>query len=52
MKNAEISIHLGERWKNMTPAQKQPFYDEAAKIKMEHKIKHPGLFGCKQESLS
>jgi len=41
MKNAEISIHLGERWKNMTPAQKQPFYDEAAKIKMEHKIKHP-----------
>lgn len=41
MNNADISVRLGERWKAMTPAQKQPFYDEAAKIKAEHKMKHP-----------
>ena len=42
MNNADISVRLGEIWKGMTHVQKQPYYDEAAKIKAEHKLKHPG----------
>ena len=42
MNNADISVRLGEKWKAMTPQQKQPFYEEAAKIKADHKLKHPG----------
>jgi len=41
MNNADISVRLGEKWKAMTPQQKQPFYEEAAKIKADHKLKHP-----------
>ena len=42
MNNADISVKLGELWRAMTVEQKQPFYDQAAKIKEKHKKDNPG----------
>nr|XP_026689798.1 transcription factor protein isoform X2 [Ciona intestinalis] len=41
LNNADISVRLGERWNSMTAAQKQPYYDQADKIKADHKKEHP-----------
>uniref|UniRef100_H2YCM0 Sex-determining region Y protein n=1 Tax=Ciona savignyi TaxID=51511 RepID=H2YCM0_CIOSA len=42
LNNADISVRLGERWNAMTSTQKQPYYDQAEKIKQDHKKMHPG----------
>ncbi|XP_076805891.1 uncharacterized protein LOC143449537 isoform X2 [Clavelina lepadiformis] len=39
--NAEISVRLGERWQQLKPSEKQPYFDQAAKIKAEHKREYP-----------
>ncbi|XP_039264109.2 uncharacterized protein LOC120339935 [Styela clava] len=41
MTNADISVMLGERWSSMRPEEKQPYYDEADKIKHQHKKDFP-----------
>ncbi|KFQ34026.1 Transcription factor SOX-30, partial [Mesitornis unicolor] len=41
-KNAEISVQLGLEWTKLTEEQKQPYYDEAQKIKQRHREKFPG----------
>ncbi|NXI54164.1 SOX30 factor, partial [Chloroceryle aenea] len=40
--NAEISIQLGLEWSKLTEEQKQPYYDEALKIKQKHREEFPG----------
>ncbi|NXF04607.1 SOX30 factor, partial [Smithornis capensis] len=40
--NAEISVQLGLEWSKLTEEQKQPYYDEANKIKMRHREEFPG----------
>ncbi|XP_058704900.1 transcription factor SOX-30 isoform X1 [Poecile atricapillus] len=40
--NAEISIQLGLEWSRLTEEQKQPYYEEANKIKMRHREEFPG----------
>lgn len=40
--NAEISIKLGQIWHELGIEGKRPFYEEAERIKVRHKIDHPG----------
>lgn len=40
--NAEISVQLGLEWSKLTEEQKQPYYDEAHKIKQKHREEFPG----------
>lgn len=40
--NAEISVQLGLEWSKLTEEQKQPYYDEARKIKQRHREEFPG----------
>ncbi|NXT73301.1 SOX30 factor, partial [Zapornia atra] len=40
--NAEISVQLGLEWSKLTEEQKQPYYDEALKIKQKHTEEFPG----------
>ncbi|NXP70677.1 SOX30 factor, partial [Ramphastos sulfuratus] len=40
--NAEISVQLGLEWSKLTEEQKQPYYDEAHKIKRKHTEEFPG----------
>ncbi|XP_026714009.1 transcription factor SOX-30, partial [Athene cunicularia] len=39
--NTEISIQLGLEWSKLTEEQKQPYYDEAQKIKQKHTEEFP-----------
>ncbi|NWW67935.1 SOX30 factor, partial [Ifrita kowaldi] len=40
--NAEISVQLGLEWSKLTEEQKQPYYEEANKIKLRHREEFPG----------
>ncbi|NWR72123.1 SOX30 factor, partial [Centropus unirufus] len=40
--NAEISVQLGLEWSKLTEEQKQPYYDEAFRIKKKHSEEFPG----------
>ncbi|CAM9467777.1 unnamed protein product [Bubo scandiacus] len=40
--NTEISVQLGREWSKLTEEQKQPYYDEAQKIKQKHREEFPG----------
>ncbi|NXD76346.1 SOX30 factor, partial [Halcyon senegalensis] len=40
--NADISVQLGLEWSKLTEEQKQPYYDEALKIKQKHREEFPG----------
>ncbi|XP_071879344.1 transcription factor SOX-30 [Anas platyrhynchos] len=40
--NAEISVQLGLEWSKLSEEQKQPYYDEARKIKQRHREEFPG----------
>ncbi|NXU55060.1 SOX30 factor, partial [Turnix velox] len=40
--NADISVQLGLEWSKLTEEQKQPYYDEAQKIKQRHREEFPG----------
>ncbi|XP_009701453.1 PREDICTED: transcription factor SOX-30, partial [Cariama cristata] len=40
--NAEISVQLGLEWSKLTEEQKQPYYDEAQKLKQRHSEEFPG----------
>ncbi|NXO32928.1 SOX30 factor, partial [Cisticola juncidis] len=40
--NAEISIQLGVEWSKLTEEQKQPYYEEAHRIKLRHREEFPG----------
>ncbi|NXC16012.1 SOX30 factor, partial [Corythaeola cristata] len=39
--NADISVQLGLEWSKLTEEQKQPYYDEARKIKQRHREEFP-----------
>lgn len=39
--NTEVSKLLGEKWRNLSPEEKQPYFREADRLKEEHKKKHP-----------
>lgn len=39
--NSGISVRLGEMWSKMTKDQKKPYFEEANRIKEQHKIDHP-----------
>lgn len=41
MHNAEISKRLGRRWKNLTDDERQPFIDEAEKLRLLHMQEYP-----------
>ena len=41
MHNSEISKRLGAQWKEMDKAAKQPFIDEASRLRSELMAKHP-----------
>ena len=40
--NAEISVQLGRMWASMCENDKKPYYDEAEKIKNQHRRDYPG----------
>ncbi|NWU93050.1 SOX30 factor, partial [Upupa epops] len=39
--NTQISVQLGLEWSKLTEEQKQPYYDEALKIKQRHREEFP-----------
>lgn len=41
MHNAEISKQLGKRWKKLTDDERQPFIDEAEKLRQLHQKEYP-----------
>ena len=41
LKNADISVKLGEIWRDMPEAQKKQYYDEAAMIRRQHRQEFP-----------
>ena len=41
LKNADVSVKLGQIWADMTPEQKQPYFDEAERIKRQHREEFP-----------
>ena len=41
MQSSEISRWLGSKWQMLTETQKQPFFDEAERIRAQHMIDHP-----------
>jgi transcription factor SOX4/11/12 (SOX group C) len=41
MHNAEISKHLGARWKRLTENERRPFIDEAERLKLLHLREYP-----------
>ncbi|XP_075712211.1 transcription factor SOX-30 isoform X1 [Rhinoderma darwinii] len=40
--NADISVQLGVEWNKMTEEEKKPYYDEAQKLKVQHRETFPG----------
>ncbi|KAJ6642251.1 putative transcription factor SOX-14 [Pseudolycoriella hygida] len=46
MHNAEISKSLGARWKDLTEVQKQPFIEEAERLRKLHSLEYPGYKYC------
>ncbi|KAI8487199.1 Transcription factor SOX-13 [Branchiostoma belcheri] len=41
LKNADISKVLGQRWRQMTNQQKNPYFMEASQLKVQHQLKYP-----------
>ena len=41
MPNSEISKKLGAEWRNLSESDKDPFIEEAKKLKRQHEIDHP-----------
>lgn len=41
MHNAEISKYLGSKWKSLSPSEKQPFIDEAERLRLFHSREYP-----------
>lgn len=39
--HAQISKQLGQKWKCMTTEEKQPYYDEAERLRVLHKAEYP-----------
>ncbi|XP_005107482.1 uncharacterized protein LOC101859813 [Aplysia californica] len=39
--NAELSKILGKKWRSLSPSQKQPFIDEAERIRVQHTQDYP-----------
>lgn len=46
MHNAVISKSLGARWKSLSDADKQPYIDEAERLRRLHSQEYPGNFSC------
>lgn len=41
MHNAEISKYLGSKWKSLSPSEKQPFIEEAERLRQFHSREYP-----------
>lgn len=39
--NAEISVKLGEIWNELSTEQQRPYFDEASRLKEQHRTEHP-----------
>ena len=44
MTNADISVRLGNMWNDLDYDVKQGFFDEANRLKLQHRKDHPGMF--------